>query len=115
VKPARPPLAPPVRVGTEFEQDLHDRKIVGVRDNRRGIEAENRIVDSCAQFGVLPEQTAQRTRIPSAKCIVHALDDGGSILRLRLDVFLERRPAGEAVFPREDELRVGECDALLVR
>jgi hypothetical protein len=46
---------------------------------------------------------------------VHALDDRGSIFGLRIDVLLERRPAGEAVFPREDELRVGECDVLLVR
>ena len=46
---------------------------------------------------------------------MHALDDGGSILRPRLDVLLERRPTDEAVFPRQHELRVGECDALLVR
>jgi hypothetical protein len=47
---------------------------------------------------------------------VHALYDSGAIFRLRFfDVLFQRRPAGETVFPREHELRVGERDGLLVR
>jgi len=65
--------------------------------------------------GILLEQTSHRTRIASAKCVVHALYDSGTIFRLRFDVLLERRPVGEAVFPREHELRVGERDGLFVR
>jgi hypothetical protein len=58
MKPARPPLAPPVRVGAEFEQQVHDRKIVGVRNDRRGIEAEHGIVDPRAQLGMLLKEAS---------------------------------------------------------
>jgi hypothetical protein len=35
---------------------------------------------------VLLKETSERSRIPAAKRVVHALDDGGAIFRLRLDV-----------------------------
>jgi len=73
VKAACPPIAAPVRVRAELEQDVHHRCILRVRDDRGRVEAEDRIVDAGAQLRVLFEQASHGLRIVAMECLAHLL------------------------------------------
>src|SRR6266849_3046333 len=64
---------------------------------------------------MLLEQTPHRLGIVSPERVVHSFFRRTRILHARLDVLLERRPAAESPFAREDELRAGEDNLLLLR
>ena len=55
VERARPPLAPPVRIGARLEQHAHHRRVAGVGDDRGRVEREERLVDALTQLRVVPQ------------------------------------------------------------
>ena len=114
VEPARPPLTAPVRVRAELEEHIHHLDVVRVRDDRRRIEVEDRVVDALAELRVLLKHAPHRARIATSKRVVQALLGRSPVIRVGVDVLLERRPAREPVLAREGELRIGERDLFLV-
>ncbi len=115
MEPACPPIAAPVRIGTEVEENVDHRAVLRECDNRRRIERKHRLVDSLAELFVCLEQRAHRGSVMPAEGVAHALFRRTSWFHTRFNVLFERRPIAEAVFAREDQLRIGKGDLLLVR
>ncbi|MDP9362505.1 MAG: hypothetical protein M3P29_13770 [Acidobacteriota bacterium] len=114
MKAARPPIAAPVRVGTEVEENIDHREIPSAGNDGRRIESEQRLVDLFAQFRMALEECPHGIRVVPAERVMHALFRRTCRFSAGFDVVLERRPVAESVFAGEDELRICECDLLLV-
>ena len=115
MKSARPPIAAPIRIGAEVEEYIDYCWVAGEGYDRWRIEGEQRLVDSFAQFGVPLEEDPHGICIPPPERVINALFRRSCRLGAGFDLLFERRPVAESVFTRENELRIGERDLLLVR
>jgi hypothetical protein len=115
MKSARPPIAPPVRVGPEVEEHVDHRWIACEGYDGRRIESEQSLVDPFAELRVPLEEDPHRFCITAPERVMHALFGRSCSISAGFDVLLERRPVAESVFAGEDELGICEGDLVLVR
>jgi hypothetical protein len=100
-----PPTALRVEIGACLEQHVQHLAAAHLRDNRR-VENGDRIVNLRLHLGMEFQQSAERPSVVFGQRFLEQLRWVVGCHQEGLDVFLELRPGGEAVFARDDPLNV---------